>query len=106
MMNATGKAMRKILLLAVMLLPFGLLAQEVQTGTIEGLDQDNGALVISGRRVAFSDSVTQVILEGQPLGAHRLDQGMVVRYTLNEAGVLLRVEVIGPAEKLQELQQN
>ncbi|MCB1648719.1 MAG: hypothetical protein H7A05_01610 [Pseudomonadales bacterium] len=100
--------MRKLRLMFVlpMLLTAAVLAQEVQTGTIEGLDQDNGSLIISGQRVGFADSITQILWEGLPLGAHRLDQGMVVRYTLNEAGVLLWVEVIGPAEKLQELQRN
>ena len=108
-MTALGKVMKRFIVLAFMLLalqPSGLLAQEVQTGTIEGLDQDNGALTISGRRVGFSDSVTRIFWEDQPLGAEKLDQGMVVRYTLNDAGVLLRVDVLSPAEKLQELQQN
>lgn len=100
--------MRKFRLMFVLAALFtaAVQAQEVQTGTIEGLDQDNGSLIISGLRVGFADAITQVFWEGQPLGAQRLDQGMVVRYTLNEAGVLLRVEVIGPAEKLQELQRN
>jgi len=77
-----------------------------QTGTVEGLDQDNGALTISGQRLPFSDAVTQVYLDGRRIGAEKIDLGMVVRYTLDAAGTLLRVELIGPNDKLMELQNH
>lgn len=81
-------------------------AQSEQTGTIEALDQDNGYLTISGTRLGFSDNVTQVFIEDRSIGAEKMDIGMVVRYTLNESGVLLRVEIIGPSEMLRMLEQN
>ncbi len=82
------------------------LTQEVLTGTIEHLDQDNGFVTISGQRHGFSDQATQVFIADSQVGAQTLDVGMVVRYTLNASGTLLRVEIIGPDEKLQFLRQN
>jgi len=81
-------------------------AQEVLIGTVEKLDQDNGSLTISGQVLPFSDSVTEVYLEGNLIGAEKIDLGMVVRYTLDPSGTLLRVELIGPSDKLMELQQH
>ncbi len=82
------------------------LAQEAQLGTIEQLDQDNGFVTVSGKRLGFSDQTTQVFLEDRQIGAQKLDIGMVVRYTLDENNVLLHVEIIGPNAMLMELQQN
>jgi hypothetical protein len=86
----------------------GLVAQtpEVQMGTVEKLDQDNGSLTISGQLLPYSDAITEVYLEGLRIGAEKIDLGMVVRYTLNASGTLLRVELIGPSDKLMELQQH
>ena len=81
-------------------------AQNEQTGTIEGLDQDNGFVTISGTKFGFSDSVTRVYLENELIGAETMDVGMVVRFTLNENGTLLRVELIGPSAMLRVLEQN
>ncbi len=81
-------------------------AQEIHQGTIENLDQDNGFLTISGQVLPFSDAVTQVFLEERQIPASRIDLGMVVRYTLDASGTLLRIELIGPHDKLMELQQH
>jgi hypothetical protein len=81
-------------------------AQNEQTGTIEGLDQDNGFVTISGTRFGFSDSVTQVYLEDRVVGSQKLDVGMVVRFTLNASGTLVRIELIGPSAMLRVLEQN
>lgn len=81
-------------------------AQEVLMGTIEKLDQDNGSLTISGQVLPYSDAVTQVFLEDRQIPAGRIDLGMVVRYTLDASGTLLRIELIGPSDKLMELQRN
>lgn len=81
-------------------------AQNEQTGTVEGLDQDNGYVTISGTKFGFSDRVTQIYLEDRRIGPEKLDIGMVVRFTLNESGTLLRVELIGPSAMLRVLEQN
>ncbi len=87
-------------------LPGMITAQEIHQGTIEALDQDNGSLTISGQVLPFSDAVTQVFLEQRQIPASRIDLGMVVRYTLDASGTLLRIELIGPHERLMELQQH
>ena len=81
-------------------------AQSEQTGSIEGLDQDNGYVTISGARYGFSDRVTQVYLKDQLIGAEKMDIGMVVRFTLDASGTLVRVELIGPDAMLRVLEQN
>jgi hypothetical protein len=99
---------RAIRILCVMLLcsgPGGQ-AQEVLMGTIEKLDQDNGSLTISGQVLPFSDAITQVYLEDRLISPGKIDLGMVVRYTLDASGTLLRIELIGPSDKLTELQRN
>ena len=92
--------------LLVLLLFNAALAQEERTGTIENLDQDNGFVSISGQRHGFSDQVTQVFIGERLVGAQTMDVGMVVRYTLNNEGVLLHIEIIGPSDMLQLLEQN
>lgn len=81
-------------------------AQSEQTGTIEVLDQDNGFVIISGTRFGFSDSVTQVYLEDRLIGPEKMDIGMVVRYTVNANGTLMRVELIGPSAMLEMLKMS
>ena len=99
---------RAIRILCVMLLCSGASgqAQEVLMGTIEKLDQDNGSLTISGRVLPFSDAITEVYLEDRLISPGKIDLGMVVRYTLDASGTLLRIELIGPSDKLTELQRN
>jgi hypothetical protein len=80
--------------------------QEIRQGTIENLNQDNGSLTISGQVLPYSDAVTQVFLEERQISASRIDLGMVVRYTLDASGTLWRIELIGPHDKLMELQQH
>ena len=83
-----------------------LLAQEVQTGSIENLDQDNGFITISGQKYGYSDQLTQVFIGEQQVGTQKMDVDMVVRYTLDNKGTLIHVEIIGPDEKLRFLNQN
>ncbi len=94
------------LCLLLFVLVQAVMAQEERTGTIENLDQDNGFVSISGQRHGFSDRVTLVFIGDRQVGAQTLDVGMVVRYTLNGEGTLLRIEIIGPNDMLQLLEQN
>lgn len=83
-----------------------LFAQDARTGTIDHLNQDNGSITISGQTLPYSDDVTEVFLNEQKIGSQKIDAGMVVRYTLDESGRLLRIELLGPNEKLRELELN
>lgn len=80
----------------------------VQTliGTIEKLAQDDGYLSISGQNYSYDAEVTQVYLDDEPLDSGFLDTGMSIRFALNSAGVLLRIDVLGPFSKTRLLQQH
>lgn len=93
-------------LLFLCLMAAQVFAQNEQTGSIEGLDQDNGYVTISGTRYGFSDRVTQVYLKDRLIGPENMDVGMVVRFTLDANGTLARVELIGPDAMLRVLEQN
>jgi len=77
-----------------------------QTGTMQEMRQDDGYVIISGQRVSFDNEIVQIYLNDVLRGAEILDEGMVVRYTLDNRGYLLRVEILGPNEKLRMLEQN
>lgn len=93
--------------LLLLLAPFSVSAQGVlssantQTGTIQVEAQDDGYLTISGQNYTFSNELSLVFLDGDQVGDHILDEGLVVRYTLNNDGVLTRIEILGPRELIQ-----
>ncbi len=102
-------AARTIALL-LMLASFSASAQGVlsntQTGTIQAEAQDDGYLTISGQNYVFRTGTSQVFLNGEQVGDEVLDEGLVVRYTLNRDGVLARIEILGPITMIQALQDN
>jgi hypothetical protein len=77
-----------------------------QTGTIQVEAQDDGYLTISGKNYEFSNELTQIYLNGEQVGDHVLDEGLVVRYTVNSGGVLIRLEVLGPINMIEALQDS
>ncbi|MGM0633532.1 MAG: hypothetical protein ACQETO_10220 [Pseudomonadota bacterium] len=77
-----------------------------QTGTIEVLQQDSGTIGISGTRYTVDQERTRVSLEERQLRLHHLDIGMVVAYSTDGSGTLLRIELLGPADMLRELDQH
>ena len=77
--------------------------QNSQTGTVQLLRQDDGYIAIPGRNIPYVSDITRVFLNNEEIGSGFLDEGMVVRYTLNQEGVLLRVEILGPIDKIREL---
>lgn len=79
---------------------------QILRGTLQQLRQDDGYLVISGKQVKFSHGETEVLLNGVQQNAAVLDEGMVVRYTLNAAGVITKIEILGPLDKIRILTDN
>lgn len=77
-----------------------------QTGTVEALQQDAGYIQISGQRYAVEDGLTTVYVEQRELRLHDLDSGMVVAFSTDGSGTLLRLEILGPAEKIRELERS
>lgn len=74
-----------------------------QTGTIQAEAQDDGFLTISGQNYVFSNSLSLVFLNGEQVGSQVLDEGMVVRYTVNADRVLTRIEILGPLDLIRNL---
>lgn len=77
-----------------------------QTGTLQLMRQDDGYITISGRNYNFDNEVSRVYLAGERVDSAILDEGMVVRFTLNGQGILERIEIIGPAAKLREIEEH
>ena len=77
-----------------------------QTGTIQLEAQDDGYITISSRNYGYDNEITQVILNGQEIGSNALDEGLVVRYTLNGDGVLTRIEILGPMNMIRALEES
>lgn len=76
------------------------------TGIIEHLNQDHGSITVSGRTLGYSERITRIYIGQRRVGAQSLDTGMVVRYILDAQGTILRMELLGPAEKLQMLDRH
>ncbi|MDT8427360.1 MAG: hypothetical protein RQ757_01180 [Pseudomonadales bacterium] len=115
MMNTTRNTARTTLfVLMIALLSIQLQSVQAQTqnqtealtGIIEKLDQDYGSITVSGRVLGYSETVTRIYIGQRRVGAQALDTGMVVRYVLDAQGTLLRMELLGPAEKLQMLERH
>jgi len=77
-----------------------------QTGTIQALGQDEGFLTISGTNYEFDNEITIVVVSGEQIDSADLDVGMVVSYTINAQGILTRLEIIGPRQKILLLESN
>ncbi len=101
---------RRWLLLIVLVSSTTLSAQSVlsgaQTGTIEDIRRSEGVLVISGRDHGFNFDVTQVFYDGEEVGSDFLNRGLVVRFVLNRSGVLARIEVLGPLNLIEALEES
>lgn len=97
------RAFALVLLLASSMASAQGVLTSTQTGTIQQESQDDGYLVISGQRYGYSDALTTIFLNGEQVDAEVLDEGLVVRYTLNRDGMLVRIELLGPANLLPAL---
>ncbi|MEX2131722.1 MAG: hypothetical protein WD772_09555 [Pseudohongiellaceae bacterium] len=75
-------------------------------GTIQELKQNEGYITVSGRQVGFSHGETEIYLNGVLKRASVLDEGMVIRYTINAAGIITKIEILGPLDKIRLLNQH
>ena len=74
-----------------------------QIGVVELQEFEDYFLTISGRRYGFDYGLSKVFLGGEEVGAAVLDEGMVVRFSLDSQSTLLRIEILGPFEKIRFL---
>ncbi len=77
-----------------------------QTGTIQGMHQGDGFLTISGRDYGFHNDVSLVFYDGEEVGDNFLNEGLVVRFVVNNDGILTRIEVLGPLNLIQALEES
>ncbi len=110
LLNGTRRWVVSTIAMLLLLVTFSASAQGVlagaQTGTIQVEAQDDGFLTISGQNFDFRNGISLVFLNGQQVGDEALDEGLVVRYTLNRDGVLARIEILGPLNMIQALEDN
>ena len=76
------------------------------TGVIQALAQDDGRVTISGRVYGFDHEITQVFLGDAQVSAATLDEGMSVRFTVNNRGIITQMRILGPFNELRLLDQN
>lgn len=74
-----------------------------QTGVIELQELEDYFLTISGTRYAFDYGLSKVFLGGEEVGAAYLDTGMVVRFILDLQATLIKIEILGPFDKIRPL---
>ncbi|NQV69903.1 MAG: hypothetical protein HQ498_07750 [Pseudohongiella sp.] len=79
---------------------------QIYSGAIEKTREDDGYITISGRDYGFEDELTIVYFRGEEIGVEILHPGLVVRYTLDGNNRLLTVEIIGPLDAIQILQDS
>ena len=94
---------------ALFLCSTGLAAQGLltgaRTGMIQELGQDDGFLVISGKRYDYDRQVTVVTWRGSVLDDAHLAEGMILRFTV-DGDMLKEVQVLGPATILEHLNRH
>ena len=96
-----------MLTVALLLLCMAASAQRVtsaaQVGTVQVQDSEGGKITISGRIYGYDYELIKIFLDGEEVEPPILNVGMIVRYTLNASGTVIRLEIIGPADKIENL---
>ncbi len=77
-----------------------------QSGTMQAVAQDDGSITISGVNYIFDNGITKVFYAGQAIDSAILQPGMVLRFTVNRDGIVDRIEILGPAAMLSDLNQH
>lgn len=103
-------ACRIVTALVLLSFCFSVAAQDIlagaQIGTVQENREDEGYVLISGRNYNFDHEITRVFLSGERVDSTLLNEGVVVRFTVNRQGILERMEIIGPASRFSNLEEN
>ena len=78
-------------------------AQSSALGRIDEISHDAGRVVIDGNEFTFQGDQIEIVLRGQPQRLVALQVGFYVRYTTDANGGIVRVELIGPPQRVNEL---
>jgi hypothetical protein len=77
-----------------------------QTGTIQDMQRSDGFFTISNRNYGFDEELTRVFYDGEEVGPDFLNEDIVVRFVVNRDGLMIRIEVLGPIERIQALEES
>lgn len=101
---------RQLILLVVLCCTSIVSAQGVlsgsQTGTLDAINQSERVMTISGRDYKYDAAVTEVYYDGQKQRTQFLNEGLVLRFVVNRDGVLGRIEVLGPLNLIEALEES
>ncbi len=71
-------------------------------GTIQLLDHDNNSITIASQEYGYDESLFQVFYDGDEVSHTILDEGIVVRFYINQERMITRMELLGPIDKIRE----
>lgn len=77
-----------------------------QTGTLQEMRQADGYMTISGRDYGYDNDVTVIFYDGQQVRTQFLNEGLVLRFVVNRDGVLSRIEILGPIDLIEALEES
>ena len=81
------------------------IVRPAQTGVVQQLPGDEDFLIISGVRYDFDFENIEFLIRGEPFDPGFLEEGMVIRFVV-ESGYIVRVEVLGPNNLIEGINQN
>lgn len=78
----------------------------IRTGTIEAINQEAGYIVISGVSVPYDEGSVSVTYREQPVRTTFLAPGLIVSYRVNQDGTIGAINLIGPRNRLEQINQH
>lgn len=98
--------MKILLSLMLMVMSTAVLAQQAaignsRVGTIQLLQQDEGIVTISSQNYGYREELLTVYYDGSDVDSSILDEGLVVRFWLNNDRVIVRMDLLGPSDRIQ-----
>ena len=79
---------------------------ELNSGTIEAIDQEAGYVVINGVTVPYDEGGVTVRYRERQVRTTFLVPGLVVRYRLNQNGTIGEIVLMGPRSMLEQIDQH
>lgn len=78
----------------------------VRTGTIEAINQEAGYIVINSISVPYDEGSVSVSYRDQPVRTTFLTPGLIVSYRVNQNGTIGHINLIGPRNVLDQINQH
>lgn len=95
----------KLLLILVLAMPAaaGFAQSSSGFGTIDEVMQDDGYIVIDGKRLVFDSGDVVITYNGEKMRSSFLSPGLSVRYSTDSEGKVKELVLIGPARILDQI---